>query len=261
MSLADFSTFYFSHGGSRFLVYKRGTGPGILVMTEMPGITPQVVAFAERLIDAGFTVWMPHLFGEDGREVSPGYLLKSLFEVCVRKEFAALAANRSSPIADALRAMCRGLHAEAGGKGVGAIGMCFTGNFALSLMLEESMLAPVLCQPSLPIITPTRSRKAAIHLSPEELEVCKRRTKEGVRILGMRFTEDPVCRVERFDTLRHEFGDAFEAIEIDSRPGNPFGIPKSAHSVLTNHFVDKAGNPTRIALDRTLEFFGERLRA
>ena len=67
------------------------------------------------------------------------------------------------------------------------------------------------------------------------------------------------CPVERFDRLRAEFGERFEAIEIDSSKGNAFGIPPDAHSVLTIHFVDQDGHPTRKALDRTLAFFRERL--
>jgi dienelactone hydrolase len=260
MALSDFGSFEFPYEGKAWKVYTRGTGPGVLVMSEIPGITPQVVSFAERVVGHGFTVWMPHLFGEDGRPGSSGYILKSIAQACIRAEFAAFAAHRSSPICDMLRAMCRALKAEAGGKGVGAVGMCFTGNFALALMVDDSVLAPVLSQPSLPGFTPTRARKAALHVSPEELAVSKKRVANGAKIVALRFTNDPAVPGERFETLRREFGSGCETIEIDSSPENPYGIPKNAHSVLTVHLVDEPGHPTRAALDRVLSFFSERLR-
>ena len=87
----------------------------------------------------------------------------------------------------------------------------------------------------------------------------KERTEAGTCVLGLRFTNDPVSFGARFDTLRRELGDNFIAVEIDSAPGNPFGHPKGAHSVLTEHLVDEPGTPTRAALDQTLSFFREKL--
>jgi dienelactone hydrolase len=177
---------------------------------------------------------------------------------CISREFHVLARGGSSPITAWLRALCRDVHAELGGPGVGAVGMCLTGNFALSLMVDEAVMAPVLSQPSLPFgVSP--SHKAALHLSPADLEVVKRRAASGCGVLGLRFTEDPLCPPERFDTLRRELGDGFEGIEIDSSRGNPHGIKRMAHSVLTRDLVDEAGHPTRAALDRVLALFRERL--
>ena len=259
MTLADFTAFHFSDEGRTFKVYKKGSGPGVLVMSEMPGISPAMVTFADRVISKGYTVWMPHLFGDDGRDSTPGYVASSLAQACVRSEFAALAAHRSSPVCISLRAMCRALHAEAGGKGVGAVGMCFTGNFALALMLEPLMLVPVLSQPSLPMLPFSHDRKAALHLSPDELAVCKKRTAAGDKILALRFSEDSLVPHARFQTLKREFGDACETFEIDSKPGNPHNIPRNAHSVLTLFFVDEPGHPTRQAMDRMFALFAERL--
>jgi len=117
----------------------------------------------------------------------------------------------------------------------------------------------VLSQPSLPV-GPTRDQRAALHLSDEDLGVVKRRAAAGVGVLGLRFTHDPLCRPERFARLREELGEAFEGIEIDSSPGNPYGHPRDAHSVLTRHLVDEAGQPTQAALHRVLAFFDERLK-
>jgi dienelactone hydrolase len=258
MSLHGFTDAPFSHDGITRTVFRRGIGPGVLVMPEMPGITPAVAAFAERVADAGFTVFLADLFGTPGKPLSPLYLVRSMAGACISREFSALAANASSPITEWLRALCRHAHAELGGKGVGAIGMCFTGNFALALMVDEVVMAPVLSQPSLPFPF-GRERKAGLHLSDAELARVKERVAAGCPVLGMRFTRDVAVPEERFARLREELGAGFEAIEIDSSPGNPHGIKRTAHSVVTNDLVDQEGHPTRAALDRVLGFFKERL--
>jgi dienelactone hydrolase len=244
--------------GARRRVYRAGHGPAVIVMSEIPGITPAVARFAQRLVDAGYTVFMPLLFGDPMRPYERGYAIRVILKACISREFRVLAANQSSPIVDWLRALARHAHAECGGRGVGALGMCFTGNFALAMMLNAPVLAPILAQPSLPFAL-TQSRRGALHASAEELQAAHEKIdNEGARILALRFIQDPMCPSERFERLRKEFGSAFEAIEIDARHANPRG-PKPAHSVLTNHLIDDAGEPTREALDRTLAFLKEQL--
>jgi dienelactone hydrolase len=258
VSLAGFESFPFTFEDKTRPVYTRGRGRGVVVMHEVPGITPEVARFATRVADAGFRVYAPSLFGTPGKPESVAYDVASMLHCCVSREFKVLAANASSPITDWLRALCRHAHAECGGPGVGAIGMCMTGNFALALMVDESVLAPVLSQPSLPAPY-TRAQREGLHLSPADLEIVKRRAAAGCGVLAMRFTADPLCRAERFERLRRELGDGVETIEIDSRPGNPWNLPKAAHSVVTRELVDAEGHPTRAALDRVLGFFEERL--
>jgi dienelactone hydrolase len=228
-------------------------------MHEIPGITPEVAGFARRVAAAGFTVAMPDMFGTPGKPMGVPYALGEMVRACISREFHVLAAHRSSPITEWLRALARALHGEIGGRGVGAIGMCISGNFALTLMMDDCLMAPVLSQPSLPFgVGP--ERRAALHLSPEGLARVKQRAAAGVPVLGMRFTNDPMCPKERFDTLRRELGDRFEAIEIDSSAGNAYGIPRTAHSVVTKDLIDREGHPTRQALDRVLRFFEENLK-
>lgn len=257
--LPGFETFEFTHDGATRTVYRRGEGPGVVIMHEIPGIYPEVIAFAERVAAEGFTVFMPQLIGTPGRPFSNGYAASSALRACISREFSLLAARQSSPICDWLRALCRHAHSELGGVGVGAIGMCLTGNFALALMVDECVMAPVLSQPSLPLSLGA-ARKSGLHLSDEDLCVVKRRAAAGVGVLGLRFTHDPLCPPERFARLRQELGEGFEGIEIDSSPGNSCGHPKDAHSVLTRHLIDDAGQPTRAALERVLGFFAERLK-
>jgi dienelactone hydrolase len=258
MSLQGFESFPFTHAGATRTVYTRGHGPGVVVMHEIPGITPQVEEFGRRVADDGFRVYLPHLFGTVGKPISTGYVLGQMGRACISREFAVLARHESSPITDWLRALCRHAHAECGGPGVGAVGMCLTGNFALALMVDEAVMAPVLSQPSLPFGV-SKTHRAALHVSDGDLAVAKRRAAAGCTVLGLRFTADPLCPGERFETLRRELGSGFESIEIDSSPGNPHGIKRMAHSVLTTDLVDQEGHPTRAALERVLGLFREKL--
>ncbi|MDI3281869.1 dienelactone hydrolase family protein [Polyangium sp. 15x6] len=259
IELDGFKRDSFTHDGAEKDVYRRGSGPGVVIMSEMPGITPSVIGFAERVAAEGFTVFLPQLFGTPGKPLSMPYALSELARACISREFAVLAANESSPLVDWLRALCRHVHAELGGKGVGAIGMCITGNFALALMVDPAVAAPVLSQPSLPFGLGA-ARRAGMHISERDLAAVKERCASGAQVLAMRFTHDALCPGERFVSLRKELGPAVETIEIDSGPGNRWGIPRRAHSVVTNDLVDEAGHPTRQALDRVLAFFAERLR-
>jgi dienelactone hydrolase len=230
-------------------------------MHENPGIHPTVIRFANWVVDAGFTVVMPEFLGTAGAPVTPWNFLMGMATVCISREFHQLAAHSSSPVTDWLRALARETHRELGGPGVGAVGMCLTGNFALSMMMEPALLAPVLSQPSLPLPLGA-DRIAALHVSPEELANIKRRVaEEGAHVIGLRFTEDPLCRAERFETLRHELGDGFEGIEIDSNVSKPSRNPSGPHSVLTEDLIDEEGHPTVVARDRVIEFFKERLLA
>lgn len=258
--LRDYEKTTFAHEGLTRPLYKRGSGPGILVMHEIPGIYPPVIEFADRLVAAGYRVYMPELVGQAGREFSNGYLIQSMARACIAKEFHVLASRGSSPITTWLRALARNAHAECGGPGIGCIGMCLTGNFGLALMVDEFVMAPVLSQPSLPFPLGAE-RKRALHVSDEDLEVIRERTRDGgCPVLGLRFTGDPLCPPERFERLRAELGDAFEGIEIDSSKGNTAGIGPMAHSVVTKDLVDEEGHPTRAALDRVMSFFEERLK-
>src|SRR4051794_17151953 len=144
-------------------VYVAGKGPAVIVMTEMPGISPDVARFARWVRDAGFTVYLPSLFGRDGAYPHAEEGRAVMKRACISAEFQAFAANASAPVTQWLRGLARLAHQECGGAGVGAIGMCFTGNFALAMMLEPAMLASVVCQPSLPLNDP-----GAIQLSADE---------------------------------------------------------------------------------------------
>jgi dienelactone hydrolase len=253
--LADFERHDVTLDGVTKLVFVAGRGPAVIVMSEMPGIYTGVARFARRVRDAGFTVFMPQLFGEPGRPPTLGYGLRSMVRGCISREFRAFAANESSPVVAWLRALAADVHPKCGGKGVGAIGMCFTGNFALSMMIEPAVRAPVLAQPSLPI-----GRAGGMHISPLELaQVKERLERDDLTVRAYRFEGDPFCKAERFAAYQDALGARFEPRVLPDSAGRK-GMPMRPHSVVTMHLIDRAGEPTRAALDEILAFFAERLR-
>ncbi len=234
----------FSAAGVRHDTYRRGSGPGVIVIHEIPGITPAVIDFADAVVDRGFTVVMPDLVGTPGKPPSVMYLASSLAKVCISKEITAWALNRTTPITAWLRALARALHGEVGGRGVGAVGMCFSGGFALGMMVDDIMLAPVLSQPSFPIARGRGEANGNIGLSPDDEAEVIRRAQDGCQVLGLRFIGDRTVGT-RFETLRRLLGDAFIAVEL------PSSSPRD-HSVLTEQRDEGS-------LERVLEFLADRL--
>jgi dienelactone hydrolase len=264
--LEDFDPRQIALDGTTKVVHVAGAGPAVIVMTEMPGISPQVARFARWVRDAGFTVYMPSLFGRDGAvpEVEQG---TAIFQrACVSAEFRAFAnkkgANASSPVTRWLRSLARLAHAQCGGPGVGAIGMCFTGNFALTMMLEPAMLAPVLCQPSLPLDDP-----AGLEIAPDELAAVRQRLqRDDLTVMAYRFAGDRFCTAQRFAAYAEGLGERFVARVLPDSAANrdalaPFfeHVVASPHSVVTAHLIDAAGQPTIAARDEILSFFAHRL--
>jgi dienelactone hydrolase len=242
-ALSGFTASEFAADGRTRTVYSDGTGPAIIVIHEVPGLHPGVLDFARRVVDRGYHVRMPSLFGTPGKEMSFGYVLKSLTSGCISRDFTSWALDRTSPITTWLRALAADAHQECGGPGVGAVGMCFTGGFALGMMVDDIMVAPVLSQPSLPLPIGA-ARRADLNLSPDDLAAITERAANGCQVLGLRFTDDSFVG-DRFSTLRDVLGDAFIAVELPS-------AHKRDHSVLTEQ-RDEA------SVQRVLDFFAEKL--
>jgi dienelactone hydrolase len=239
-------------------VYRAGHGPTVIVLSEMPGITPSLMTFSRRLIEHGFSVAIPHLFGRDGHSASNREFAKTFREVCVSREFTLFATGSSSRITRWLNELARHEHSVNGGPGVGVIGMCLTGGFALAMMVDPVVVAPVLSQPSLPIGR-SEKKKRDLGISAEELSVVQARAANGVCVLGARFTGDKLSPGERFAHLREVLGTAFIGVEIDSSPTNPWGYPADAHSVFTDGQDGKDGSPTSNAMAQLMAFFSDRL--
>ena len=228
-------------GGGERIVYRRGKGPAVVLIHELPGMTPECVELARKIADEGFTVYMPLIFGEPNKD----YGMTPLLWPCVWREFSVLSTHGKSPAADWLRALARQAHAERGGKGVGAIGMCFTGRFALSLMMDAELIAPVLSQPG------SSYSPSAMGIPAEEWKNAVKRSKdENIPVLGLRFTGDWICGRERFETLREGFGERFRPVEVEGK----------GHSVLTMDFASMdAADRTRV-WGALIGFLNERLK-
>jgi dienelactone hydrolase len=220
--------------------YRKGTGPGVIVVHEIPGLTPEVIGFGDEVVAAGFTVVMPHLFGTPEAPMSLASVAKVFPRVCISKEFNTMAVGKTSPVAGWLRSLARELHGELGGPGVGALGMCFTGGFALAMMVDTSVVAPVVAQPSLPFPV-GRKRAADLNLSPADLAAVKDRVAGGCEVLGLRYRKDAAVGT-RFDTLTRELDDGFIKVEFDGK----------GHSTVTAHRQQEG-------VDRVLAFFEEKL--
>jgi dienelactone hydrolase len=230
-----------SEDGTTRPTYRKGSGPGVIVIHELPGMTPDVIAFGEEVVAAGFTVVMPQLFGTPGQSPSFQSLTSAMIQVCTSAEFTKLATGKTAPITDWLRSLARELHAELGGPGVGALGMCFTGGYALGMMVDESVAAPVLAQPAAPFAV-GKVRGADLGLSPGDEQAVVARAQAGCQVLGLRYTDDKATGT-RFQTLKNLLGDNFVGVEFAGK----------GHSTLTEHRQQEA-------VDRVLDFFGRRLR-
>ena len=260
--LSDFTRRSTTILGETKIVNVAGSGPAVIVMAEMPGISPHVARFARWVRDAGFTVYMPSLFGTDGVAPSADEGAAVFRRACVSAEFRALERGASSPVTLWLRGLAGMAHGESGGAGVGAIGMCFTGNFALTMMLEPSVLAPVVCQPSLPMNDP-----GGLEISDGELgEISRRLEREDLSVLAYRFQGDSFCRAERFAAYSKALGPRFDGRVLPDPVDSPNTRPPffasyvpAPHSVVTVDLIDQAGQPTLRARDEILAFFRERL--
>jgi dienelactone hydrolase len=227
-------------------VYERGEGPPIVLIQELPGIGPETLRLADRLVSAGYRVVLPHLFGPLGKKA---LLRNSIRVLCMQREFRLFECNASSPIVEWLRALCRDVRNGTGARGVGVIGMCLTGNFALSLMADDSVLASVASQPALPLFTP-----CALHMSPEEVCGAKARLDREGPMLALRFKGDLMCPAAKLRAIEKTFND--DGVKRVER----IDVPGFRHSVLTVHFVDEDGHPTRRALESVLTYFAAKLK-
>lgn len=265
--MLDFDRESFRADGREHTYFRSGSGPAVLVMAEIPGITPAVLRFARTVRDAGFTVVLPQLFGVPGRDPHPpahGWTgtavtgIRALSRICVSREFSLFATGRTSPVVPWLRELAAHEHERCGGPGVGAIGMCLTGGFALAMATDHRVLAPVLSQPSLPLAA-IPGRKRGTDISSADLAAVRQRCAAGeLTVLGLRFKSDRLVSDERFAWLREQLGGAFVAVELDDADANPDALIPP-HSVVTEHLVDEPGSATRDALDQVIGLFRDRL--
>ena len=216
-------------GEATHTVFVKGSGkegaPPILILQELPGIGAETDALADRLIDAGFSVYLPHLLGPLGRANRLTTALNTARLLCIRREFNIFLHGRQSPVAAWIRALCEDIAARSGSARIGVIGMCLTGSFAIPLMAEASVMGAVASQPALPI-----RHHDTLHMSATEVtSACHAMQFKGPA-LAMRYEGDKIASAAHMQALKGAFG---EHLDVREFPGN-------AHSLLTLDFSEAA---------------------
>ena len=260
--IADFTRRDYTFDGKTKSVLVIGdAGPAVIVIHEVYGFTPALARFCRWIAEAGMRIYAPILLGTPDATNPEKITRRRLYGLCISREFTLFRTGKSSPIVDWLRPLAHQAHLECGGPGVGVIGMCLTGGFALSMAVDPVVLAPVLSQPGMPV-----SKAAGLDISAADLAIVKRRMiDEGLRLRGYRFDGDPLSKPAKFARLRREFGDAFTGVELPDACANPDSVLVRAgrppHSVFTGDLIDADGEPTRQAADEVIGFFKAALTA
>lgn len=244
----------FDHGGIRHSVFEGGSGPGVLLMHELPGMTPEFWRLANWLATR-FTVFAPDLYGDDDTPTRPGNHLFA--RACISREIHLFHNNDPGPITQWLRALARDLSNRTDGSGVGVIGMCMTGNFALTLALDPWVVAPVASQPALPLRSVFRKRDGGLQMTGAEKS---RLAARDVDVMALRFRKDKFCRAARFDAIEQVVGpERFFPHVLEDADQNPARAGENPHSVLTADLIDADDSVTKRKLIEVIAFIERRI--
>ncbi len=212
-------------------IYVKGEGPPIVILQELPGIGHETFDLADRLIAAGFRVYLPHLFGELGKTLK-SKLANAGRLWCIRREFQAFRVGKQSEIASWLRALCAEVEKREDGVRIGVIGMCLTGSFAIPLMAEDAVAGAVASQPALPF----KIKTDQLPMSGCDVKRARRKMEEKGPALAMRYKSDKLSTEKHIKALEDAFGNTLE-VEWYC---NPKGVEGALHSLLTVDFSEEA---------------------
>lgn len=252
MQPAGFDRCVFSSGGITHSVYRTGTGPTVILMHELPGLSPTAIDLGKHIAELGYTILMPLFYGTACQRSG----LQAFGQLCVSREFTRLRLNKTSKVTTWLRALAR---AENDGRGVAAIGMCLTGGLVLGLLLEPAVVAGVAAEPALPFSYGRASKKRKGNLGIDkdeaaELEALKK------PLIAVRFKHDDICPQERLQAMRERLGaETIEVPEHGSYSDADPPIRPGAHSVLTHDHDWTAGHPSHQAYLAVLRFLQSHL--
>lgn len=209
--LPGYSRFEFTAGTIEHSVYFAGSplDPPLLLMSELSGIAPGLLLFAERLRQAGYCVYMPWLFGPLGRRAP----LRNALRLCISREFGNLRAGVSAPITQWLRALASDIGRRHADGNVGVIGMCLTGAFAIPLILDRRVSAAVAAQPSVPLSLLFAAfgryggaAAQALNVGDQDIRAARVRLQTGeAQLLAVRCRADRICPPEKIERLQREF--------------------------------------------------------
>ncbi len=249
--------FEFEAAGMAHPVLASGHGPGVILMHELPGFVSEFWRLAHWIEAAGFRVYAPAYLARSGAPLNRVQaeigMVKGMARVCVSREIRLFSRHGGSPVSDWLRALARQAHAECGGPGVGAVGLCLSGNFAWSVAIDPSVQAAVAAEPSVPL-----TNRSGLHLSRDEAAGLKARA--DLPVMALRFDGDPACRAQRFAAFTTLIGPERALTRVlpdDAKnpKGNPF-----PHAVLTKDLIAADGQPTLEAAREVLGYLTARLK-
>jgi len=102
-----------------------GSGPGVILMHELPGFVPEFWRLARWIEAAGFTVYAPALYEGAGTPLEELHHIHGrvggMARACISREIRLFAKDGGSPVSDWLRALARHIHSECGGPGVAGL--------------------------------------------------------------------------------------------------------------------------------------------
>lgn len=226
----------FAHGGISHPVFDKGLGPPVLMLHELPGLAQACVDFAERLVTAGFHVYLPLLVGRPLQHAA----MANLRQLCVSAEFARLKSGARAPVTDWLRALAGGISRRHGDGKVGAIGMCLTGAFVIPMVIDPWLAAAVVSQPAIPFSSLYRYTGLGagpwmreLNISDEQLQqAADAAHRQNKRLLVQHFADDRLCPSQRIQHIAEAFGKQAEvhACAVPSWLRRHFDPP---HALLT----------------------------
>jgi dienelactone hydrolase len=239
--MSGFAHFDFEARGQQHRVFHshNAADPPILLLPEIAGFSPGLMLFAERLVGAGFKVYVPWLFGAFGQRAP----VRNALRLCVSREFAFLRAGVSAPVTDWLRALSTHISDRNGGVRIGALGMCLTGAFVIPLVIDPHVAAVVAAQPAVPLsflhVLAGRGGErttAALNVSDEHIAAARARLASGeARLLAVRCRADRICPRAKIERLQREFPAGLEVREYGS-PDDRNLLGERPHATFTKEY-------------------------
>ena len=231
-------------------IYKKGKGPAVLILHELPGLSLDDIGLACRVAESGFTAVVPVFFGKPGSDHRIRNLLTQCFVPFT--PFHCWVPGITSRVANWLATLVPELYRECGGKGVGVIGMCLTGSLPLALLKVPAVKAAVLCQPTNPFLL-----KHHLDISRGDLQAAIDR--DDLTVLAVKFSGDGKSPHQRFQTLHEKLKGHFNELIINSgRESEP--LSGAQHSVLGGGYDSgPTASATREAFNRVIRYLDQRL--
>lgn len=243
--IKGFSHFKFPSHGIQKTIYrsKHGTMP-LLILHELPGMSPSFLHYCRDMIGKDFRVYAPLLFKSPNEKMSQ--IQQRLF--CISREFKQLFTLRSvdedgAPFASWLLALVSEVSKQNPEKKIGVVGMCLTGSFAIAAIVHPSVNAAISCQPSYPFF---RNIETLGLSKTQRQEVADRASSLSIPCAkGYRYKGDRICRASHMRALKSVLGSSFECFPE---------LAGSQHSTLTS------GSRNPEVFRDVLEFLNKRLK-